>query len=66
MRKAFVFPLNYGRCAWFRPKRNKKVIVVSCMLNNEKTNKQKDTKIMKFSGCLSLSDLVRSKPFRNP
>lgn len=26
----------------------------------------KDTNIMKLSGCLSLSDFVRSRPFRNP
>ena len=27
---------------------------------------KKDTNIMKLSGCLSLSDFVRSRPFRNP
>jgi len=61
---------SHGGFAWLRPKRNSKVVAVSCMLNNEKNKqnktKPKDTKIMKFSGCLSLSDFVRSKPFRNP
>lgn len=28
--------------------------------------RQKDTKMIKLSGCLSLSVLVKSRPFRNP
>ena len=39
-------------------------------LNDYETNcfreVTKDTKIMKLSGCLSLSDFVKSRPFRKP